>query len=156
MADINTMFPSNWIKAPDLGGRRVTVRMSHVKIEEVGDDKKPVLYFQGTNKGLVLNVTNANMIKEITGTGETNDWHGRMITLFVTKVEYGGKRVDGIRVDHPDNQARQAPPTQPRPAPPVVAAPMTALGSIAEASPFRPVEETFATGPELSDDDIPF
>ena len=156
MADINGLFPSKWIKSPDLGNRRVTLKMSHVKVEEVGQkkDKLPVLYFLGATKGLVLNVTNATMIAEIAGTGETDDWHGRPITLYVTKVEFGGKRVDGIRVDYPDKPA--APPTQPRPAPPVVAAPMTPLAEVAAASPFLPSDETFATGPELSDDDIPF
>ena len=103
MADIKGLFPSKWIKSSDLGGRRITLKMSHVKVEEVGDKKKlPVLYFQGATKGLVLNVTNANMIAEITGTNETEEWHGRPVTLFVTKVEYQGKRQDGIRVDYPE------------------------------------------------------
>jgi hypothetical protein len=143
MANITDLFPSNWIKAPDLRGRRVTVTMAAVKVEEVGDDKKPVLYFSGTDKGLVLNVTNANSIKELYGP-ETNDWRGRAITLYVAKVEYQGKRMDGIRVDPPDttggaSPARQAPP--PPPSPP---------------APFLPVADQFASGPELTDDDIPF
>lgn len=155
MADINAMFPSKWIKSPDLGGKRVTLKMSHVKVEEVGDKKKlPVLYFQGATKGLVLNVTNANMISEITGTGETNDWHGRAVTLYVTKVEYGGKRVDGIRVDYPEKKIAVLP-TQPRPAPPVVAPPMTALGDVAAEE----VGDAFDHEPldaGADDDGIPF
>jgi hypothetical protein len=139
MANITELFPSNWLKAPDLRGRRVTVTMAGVKVEEVGDDKKPVLYFQGTDKGLVLNVTNANSIKDLYGP-ETNDWRGRPITLYVAKVEYQGKRMDGIRVDPPDTQGaapvRQAPPPPPPPS--------------------LPIEDQFASGPELTDDQIPF
>lgn len=147
MTDINGLFPSKWIKSPDLGARRVTLKMSHVKVEEVGQKKQklPVLYFQGATKGLVLNVTNATMIAEITGTGETDDWHGRAVTLYVTKVEYGGKRVDGIRVDYPEKGA----PPAPRPAPPVVAAPMTPVSELADTFDIE------ADGPR-EDDDIPF
>jgi hypothetical protein len=111
--------------------------MSGVKVEEVGDDKKPVLYFSGTDKGLVLNVTNANSIKELYGP-ETNDWRGRAITLYVAKVEYQGKRMDGIRVDPPDT-AQGPRPVAPPPPPPSL-----------------PIEDQFASGPEVTSDDIPF
>jgi hypothetical protein len=140
MANIDTMFPSQYVKAAELVGRRVTVKMSHVKIEEVGDDKKPVLYFNGTSKGLVLNVTNANMIKEITGSSETEDWRGKPVTLYVTKTEFQGKRVDAIRVDYPTSGQNPTPPPVP------VAAP----------APFLPADDTFASGPMPDSDDIPF
>lgn len=149
MANIDELFPSTWLKAPDLRGRRVTVKMSHVKVEDVGDEKKPVLYFQNAQKGLVLNVTNANMIKEITGSAETDQWRGRAVVLFVTKVDFQGKRTDAIRIDYPDNQAAQP---VARPAP-VVAAPMTPLREV--ASPFLPPEDTVASG-EIDSDDVPF
>jgi hypothetical protein len=139
MANIDLLFPSQYVKAADLTGRRVTVRISHVKVEEVGDDRKPVLYFQNTPKGLVLNKTNAEMIKEITGTSETDHWVGVPIVLFVTKTDFAGKRVDAIRVDRPTT-------TQPRPVP--VAAPTPTA--------FMPAEDTFATGEMPDHDDIPF
>ena len=149
MANIDELFPSTWLKATDLRKQRVPVRISHVKVEEVGDDKKPVLYFQNATKGLVLNVTNANMIKEITGSNDTDAWRGRSIVLFVTKVDFQGKRTDAIRVDYPDSQAQGTSPAAPRPVPvavPVAVAP----------SPFLPPEDTIASGEMPSDDDIPF
>jgi hypothetical protein len=118
------MFPSKFIRSADLTSlpnKRARVRMSHVEVEKVGEDKRPVLYFQGSKKGLVLNVTNARMIQEITGTSETDHWRGRWIVLTVTKVEYQGKRMDGIRVDYPDVQTA-APAGKPAPPPPVVEA----------------------------------
>jgi hypothetical protein len=120
------MFPSKFLRSADLNNmplKRARVRMSHVEVEKVGEDKRPVLYFQGAKKGLVLNVTNARMIQEITGTPETDHWKGRWITLMVTKVEYQGKRMDGIRVDYPDvtqAPAVPAPAVVQRPAPPPV------------------------------------
>jgi hypothetical protein len=100
--NIQSAFPSDYIKASDLGKHRVKATIEDVKIEKIGtDDQKPVVYFQGKEKGLVLNKTNANMIAEIAGTDETDEWVGVQIVMFVTKVEYAGKRVDGIRVDYP-------------------------------------------------------
>lgn len=100
--NIQTAFPSDYVKAADLGRNRVKATIDNVTIEKIGnEDQKPVVYFQGKEKGLVLNKTNANMISEIAGTDETDDWKGVQIVMYVTKVEYAGKRVDGIRVDYP-------------------------------------------------------
>jgi hypothetical protein len=110
--DINGAFPSTYLKAADLAGRRALVTISHVKLEDVSDDHKPVLYFVGKDKGLVLNKTNANMITEIVGSGETDQWKGKAIVLYVAKVDYQGRRVDGIRVDYPGVSV-PAPPSPP-------------------------------------------
>ncbi len=115
--NINGAFPSNYLKAADLQGRRVAISISHVAIEDIGDDHKPVLYFIGKEKGMVLNKTNANMITEITGTDETDHWKGKAIVLYVAKVDFQGKRVDGIRVDYPANGSQPAAPPPPPPVP---------------------------------------
>lgn len=115
--NIGAAFPSKYVKAADLGQTRPVVVIENVTIENVGDDdeRKPVVHFRGKSKGLVLNKTNANMIEEICGTPETDLWRGKQITLYVTKVEYAGKRMDGIRVDYPTTGA---PTPEPEPAPP--------------------------------------
>lgn len=117
---ISQAFPSRWLKAADLGGRKVPVVIASSAIENIGDDAdKLVLYFQGKQKGLVLNVTNANMISEICGTDETDDWVGHEIVLFPTRVDFQGRRVDAIRVDYPINGSGAKPqPRQPAPPPP--------------------------------------
>lgn len=116
--NINGAFPSNYLKAADLAGRRVLVTISHVAIEDIGDEHKPVLYFQGKEKGMVLNKTNANMLTEICGSDETDHWKGHTVVLYVAKVDFQGRRVDGLRVDHA--------PASEKPAPPPVSAPVTA------------------------------
>ncbi len=110
--DINNVFPSKYLKAADLKGHRVTVKISGIEMANVGDDSgdKPVVYFEGKNRGLVLNKTNSNMICEITGSSETDDWVHTSIALFPTKVDYQGRRVDAIRVDYPKGQ--KPPPQQ--------------------------------------------
>ncbi len=105
---------SKYLKADDIpDGRKVTVTIERVTVEKVGgDDQRPVVYFAGKQKGLVLNKTNANMIVEICGNdGETENWTGQRISLYSTKVDYAGKRVPAIRVDYPPQPAAtQAPP----------------------------------------------
>ena len=103
--NINGAFPSTYLKAADLQGRRVTVAINTVKMEDIGGDHKPVVSFAGKDKGLVLNKTNANMIAEIAGTDETDDWKGVRIVLYPTKTDFQGKRVDAIRVDYPEASA---------------------------------------------------
>jgi len=103
MPRVGDAFPSNYLKASDLGGKNVTVVVDHVAMEAVGRDKevKPVIYFQGKDKGLVCNKTNANKITSIAGTDEMDDWPGTKVVLFATMVEFGGEEVEGIRVRKP-------------------------------------------------------
>ena len=95
---IGSAFPSDYLKAADLQGRAVKVTIGGLTHEEIGDSAKPVLHFVGKDRGLVLNKTNANMIAEVLGSDETDDWEGKTITLYATKVDYQGRRVDAIRV----------------------------------------------------------
>ncbi len=117
--NINGAFPSSYLKAADLQGRRAMVTISHVAMEDIGDDHKPVLYFVGKEKGIVLNRTNANMISEIAGTEETDGWKGKAVVLFSTKVDFQGRRVDAIRVDRPAPGSQPAAPQPPPPPEPV-------------------------------------
>lgn len=99
---IGTAFPGNYLKAADLQGRRVQVVIERVEMEDIGGDTKPIVHFRGKDRGLVLNRTNANSIQMIAGSDETNDWEGVSITLFPSKTDFQGKRVDCLRVDPPD------------------------------------------------------
>jgi len=118
MPKVGEAFPSKWLKADDLQGRACVVTISRLASEDVGDDtEKPVLYFAGKAKGLVLNKTNANIIAEVLGTDEMNDWRGRAITLYPTRVEFQGKKVNAIRVQDVAPAAPQVPHRSPEPPP---------------------------------------
>jgi hypothetical protein len=97
---IGDVFPSNYLKASDLNGSVVPVTIDHVAIEAVGREKesRPVLYFVGKSKGVVLNKTNAKKIAELAGTDETDDWAGIQIALFPAMVEFQGESVESIRI----------------------------------------------------------
>jgi hypothetical protein len=119
MANVGGMFPSKYIKASDLGGRDVPVTIDHLKMESVGRDKdeKPVLFFRGKQKGLVVNKTNANKIAAILGSQETDHWIGKTILLHPTETEFDGEEVACIRVRPYNNNSRQAAAPLPEPEP---------------------------------------
>jgi len=99
MVDINAAFPSKWLKAADLQNREVQVQISHVIMEDIdGSEHKPVVYFIGKEKGLVLNKTNANTIASVIGQNDTDMWTNATIILFPTQTDFGGKTVPCIRV----------------------------------------------------------
>ena len=85
------LFPSRFLKHPDLQGRASIVVMQKVTREDVGDDakRKPVIYFRGKEKGLVCNATNYDVIADAYG-DETDDWAGQPIELYPTKVTFKG------------------------------------------------------------------
>lgn len=102
--NINDAFPSNYLKAADLKGQVVTVVMANVAHEKIGDDDKLILYFDGKDKGLVLNKTNANNIAAIYGP-ETDSWRGQKVALATAWVDFQGRSVEAIRVRPPQNGA---------------------------------------------------
>lgn len=113
------VFPSNYLRAADLNGAEPTVTIDRVVVETFGDESKPVVFFQGKEKGVVLNKTNFNAIVDITKEEDTDNWRGHRIKLVTAKVEFQGKRVPAIRIDEPARQGA----TQRQPPPPPVDAP---------------------------------
>ena len=106
---VSEAFPSKWIASADLNDRNIKLTIARVEIEKVGDDTKPVLYFQKAQKGLVLNKVNSQAIAAIYG-DEMDDWPGSEVVLFPIMTEYQGKTVPAVRVRGPlpkDNPKQQ-------------------------------------------------
>lgn len=131
MPNINEAFPSKFLKASDLKGQQPVVVMSRVAFEPVGQTKemKAVLYFDGKEKGMVLNKTNANKITEIVGSALTEDWPNHQIRIYPSVTTFQGEEVECIRVKAVVGQRMTMTKTAPPPPEP---------------------------GTELTDDDIPF
>jgi hypothetical protein len=130
--NINVAFPSNYLKASDLADKTVPVTISHIDQEAVGRDKemKPILYFEGKKKGLVLNRVNAKKVTDLAGTPETDQWPGVRIALYATMTEFGGEQVECIRIKAvpPQQAVKPVPVAKPKPAEidPEVDEPLTA------------------------------
>jgi hypothetical protein len=101
MVNINSAFPSKYLKADDADPDLI-VTIRKVDMEKVGQgakqETKPVVYFTGQDKGMVLNKTNARMIAKIAGDDDTDRWPGTKIRIIATEVEFQGDLVMALRV----------------------------------------------------------
>ena len=128
---INEVYKSggDYLKADDLQGkpRVLTISLAEAReFEQEGQKKmKIVLSFRGTERQLVLNVTNATMIAETYG-NETNAWKGQQIELRPERVQFAGRMVDAIRVYPPAVQTTTGQAFQQPATPPPAAAPAAA------------------------------
>lgn len=144
---IGEAFPSKYLKAQDIpAAQMIPVIIDRIEIDNVGTEEKPehkpVMFFKGKQKGLVLNKTNAEAISVVYG-DETDSWIGRSISLFAATTSFQGKTMPCLRVA----VAKATPPAQRQAPPPQVQRPVTV-----------PAEDPFTgtAGNEFKEDDIPF
>ena len=103
MTDVRKMFDKAYVYSYDLEGRDVTVEIIRIAggtLVGTGgkSNKKPVLYFKGTQKGLALNITGARVIAGLYGGFDSEKWLGKKITLYPTTTTFGSQTVDCIRI----------------------------------------------------------
>lgn len=112
---IGEMKESKFLKKEDVGqGMLVTIarlEQQNVAMEDQPPENKWIMYFHETDKGVVLNWTNIQLVAKALGSEETNDWIGKKIVLYEDpNVSFGGKLVGGIRVRAMRTQAASEPP----------------------------------------------
>lgn len=100
MSNWRDALPSQWLKAADFE-KPGLLTIKRFSIETLGDDKRPVVWFDEVDKGLALNIVNGSTIEEITGSADPARWIGHKIVAFKTQTDYQGKRVDCIRIRAP-------------------------------------------------------
>ncbi len=140
MPKVSDMRESKFLKKEDVGaGALLTVEsidQHNVAKDGADPEMKWCMSFTECEKPLVLNSTNIQLCQNVFGSDDTDDWVGKRIVLYSDpNVSYQGKLVGGIRVRAPKVAKPAAVPAR-------------------KAAPL-PVA-TIATGPELTDDDIPF
>lgn len=107
-----SMMDRDYIFAFDLNGKDVTVTIARVEAGTLNGSsgrkaKKPVVYFEGKEKGLALNSTNCKTVAKLYG-NYTEKWIGKQITIYPTTTEMAGETVECIRV-RPQAPRREAP-----------------------------------------------
>jgi glucose-6-phosphate dehydrogenase assembly protein OpcA len=97
--DYEKLYPGRFLKSADFDGKDVTLTVKAVRAEKVDDKMKAIMSFEGTDKELVLNRTNAEAVKLMFGR-ETNDWLGKRITWFPLSMAnpFGDGNVTAVRV----------------------------------------------------------
>lgn len=104
MRDINIfdtdMFP--YLEGEELLNKTMTLTIQDIKSEKLRnnagkEEAKEVLYFKESQKGFVLNKTNAKRIAQLYGK-TTGAWAGKQITLYTEKVQAFGESHNALRV----------------------------------------------------------
>lgn len=101
MTDYRSMFDRDYLGAWDIP-HDVTVTIKRVEAKKLQNGKgkansKPVLYFEGKEKGLACNKTNGKTIAAMYG-NDIEKWSGKRITLYATTTTFGPETVECIRV----------------------------------------------------------
>ena len=101
MTKWSEQYPSKYLKADDLpAGRELRVTIDYVERQAMPDDpalEKPVLFFRGKTKGLILNVTNGNELAAVLG-DDMDAWQGKPVVIYRTTALFAGRRVGAIRL----------------------------------------------------------
>ena len=93
--------------------RGALVTIDKVTEENVAPDwqaaeVKYVIHFEEDYKAWAPGIETLEVIKQIAGTGNVDDWSGTKLVLFVDpNVKFGAKKVGGIRCRAPKNQLQQ-------------------------------------------------
>ena len=82
----DNLYPGRFLKASELMGKKVTLTISDIDLEELQDDTgamkaKAIISFKESEKKLVACKTNGFCIKEMFGK-ELANWIGKRITIF--------------------------------------------------------------------------
>lgn len=111
------MRESKFLKQSDVGKAVLWTIHGLEKVNVAKEGAEPehkwALTFHESDKPLVLNATNIQLLEKILG-DDTDLWTGKRVVLYVDpNVSYGGKIVGGIRVRAPKPGAVPPPPPPP-------------------------------------------
>jgi len=100
--DLETCYGSKYLSAADLGDRKIKAKIARIRKEDLRQDNgavrgKFVIFFEGIDKGLILNQTNKNALVDALGKNPAS-WIGATVGLLAESVQFGGKTVRGLRV----------------------------------------------------------
>lgn len=105
MPDIRSLYEKDFLGQWDCTDQDLVLTIKGVKQEEVAQPrtnqkkKKVCLTFQETDKKMVLNATNRDIIAKLLGTWDYTKWGGTKIQLYKDpKVRFGTEEVGGLRV----------------------------------------------------------
>jgi hypothetical protein len=105
------LYPSDYVKAADLGGKDLTVVIDRVEWDDIPQagkrdkKRKPVAYLRTADgkkvlgKRLAMGKTIARQIVDATGEKEADKWPGKRITIYGTTCRgVEGRDVECVRV----------------------------------------------------------
>ncbi len=120
--DLRTMFDSDYLGAWNVAGKDYNVTIERIEGATITGDggkknKKPLMYFRGVKKPLIVNKTIMKTLFAMFGTHSAKAMIGKRITLFATTCRgAAGGTVDCVRVrPQPPKDARDQAPDETAP-----------------------------------------
>jgi hypothetical protein len=114
-------FNSKYFKAADFPNEPMTLEIETVRFEDFERDgkpvqQKPVVYFVGEKRGLVIGPTQWDQIVDLTGEEDTDGWPGHRLELFRDRtLSPDNREVDCIRFRAPRQSEMTITPPKPKP-----------------------------------------
>ena len=111
--DFDDLYGSKYFSASDLKDSEPRLKVGKVEVAELREKngttkRKYVMLFEGVEKGLVINKTNARKLADAYGK-QSSKWIGQIVQLYSEDTSFGkGVRVRPLR--------KPATPTEPDPA----------------------------------------
>ena len=101
-SNYDQMFPGRFLKAGQLNGKPVTLRVTAVYLEKLPEDNgkmrtRGVLSFAGTDTELPINSTNRQCLEAMFGE-DPRALIGKRITFVPEKDRFGSEMVNAIRI----------------------------------------------------------
>jgi hypothetical protein len=96
--EFDSLYGSKYLSVADLKDAEPRLKIGKVGVEELRDKngttkRKYVMWFEGIEKGLVINKTNAKKLADAYGK-DTSKWIGQIVQLYPEDTTFG----KGIRV----------------------------------------------------------
>ena len=111
MPDLSELYAGKYYKAADVENKPFKATISRVGIEKMQGDgrSKAVLYFEGRDRGVVLNGSRHDAVCQIAKSNNSDDWVGCEVVVCAGTTNYAGKRVGCVEIKPP---ARKVSPEQ--------------------------------------------
>ena len=102
---VSQMFPSRWLRAADLP-RAVTVKIISVDVQEMRQVDgtrawKALLGFEGKEKRLIVNKTQAEALARLTGSEQLAEWIGHTVRLAPGTAHNGRGTIAILAAEQP-------------------------------------------------------
>lgn len=120
---LDEVFGGGFFKAEDVI-KPVLVTITGIDLEWIrdaqrhGEEQKPIVSFKETDKRLVLNLTNKNLLKRVAGSDDTEAMIGLQIVLYCDESVPNprGGPPGGVRIRAPKQAQKFSLPPSPEPA----------------------------------------
>jgi hypothetical protein len=90
-------FPSKYLRSPDVEGKHFTATVKRIEYEKMSDGtEKPVAYFKGMKRGVVLNKTKASLLAHLAKSRNFDDWVGTSVDICGGTTQLRGETVPCI------------------------------------------------------------